>query len=189
MRKPHYWLALFAVLALGACATAGSIYGPARSSPAGSIGYSEKALPSGAYQVSFVAPESTSPAAGQDYALLRAADLTLSKGHTWFQLLTTITQVVQFDAPRQAIRTTESNMTCNTQGSGASGVGAQGIGCSFSNQQNSIAGVQDATQGAYVRRSVTTIAVLMGDGAKPAGDHVYDAKETADRLRASMTKQ
>ena len=71
-------------------------------------------------------------------------------------------------------------MTCNN--------GPQNMGCSYSMRDNSVGGVQVSGQAGYQTRLATTLSFIMGDGAKPAGDHVYDAKETADRLRAS-TKQ
>lgn len=179
MRNFCSWISLCAVLALAACTTAGgSIYGPAQPGLSSSIGYSEKELSTGAYQVSFVAPQSTSQADVQNYALRRAAELTLAKGHTWFRLLTSTTQVVQVEAPKQVMQQTTAQMTCNT------GNSPQGMGCSYGDQANSIAGVQFGGVTGGVNRLVTTISLVMGDGAKPEGAQVYDAKETAARLSA-----
>ncbi len=58
MRNFRSWIGLCAALALAACAAAGPLYGPAQSNLSSSLGYRDQELSTGAYQVSFVAPES-----------------------------------------------------------------------------------------------------------------------------------
>lgn len=178
MYKSHSWIVLLTLLALTACASAGSVYHPASPGLSNSVGYSDRQLSTGAYVVVFVAPQSAGAPAAQDFALLRAAELTLEKGHTWFELISTTTARIEVERPKQTFSQSEGNMTCNN--------GPQNMGCSYSMRDNAVGGVQVSGQAGYETRLATTLSLIMGDGAKPAGDHVYDAKETADRLRASM---
>ena len=176
-------LILLTLSALCGCVSPGSIYAPANANLSSSVGYRDSQLSTGAYQVTFTAPESAGMSGAQNFAMLRAAELTVSKGHAWFQLISTNTKKVEVERQRQTFQQTTANMTCNT------GMGAGGMGCTYSNlQDNSIAGVQMGSAGAYQTRLVTTLVFIMGDGAKPAGDHVYDAKETVERLRASVNQ-
>ncbi len=175
-------LALMTALFLTACAT-GPLYRAADANLSSSVGYRDQELSTGAYEVSFTAPESAGMSKTQDLALLRAAELTLAKGHVWFELITTNTKQVQVQRPHPSFQQSASNMTCNT------GNGAAGMGCSYSNTEgNSIGGMQMSGTGGYEARLITTLVFIMGDGQKPSSDHVYEAKATADHLRASVTQ-
>ena len=73
-------VALTAV-SLTACASL-SPYGP-QSSPSGQ-GYSEQRIESNRYQITYRGVGDPRPVA--DYALLRAADLTIENGNDWFEV-------------------------------------------------------------------------------------------------------
>lgn len=74
-------IVLFTVL-LGACATE-TPYKPADSR--GDYGYTETPLGDNRYRITFVGNSTTPAETVQDYALLRAAELTLTKGYDWFE--------------------------------------------------------------------------------------------------------
>ena len=81
MKRPV--LALAAALALTACATP-TVYQPASGPTA--VGYSEYRIEPGRYRVMFRGGGGAPPEQVMDYALLRAADLTLSQGYDWFRV-------------------------------------------------------------------------------------------------------
>ncbi len=58
------------------------------------------------------------------------------------------------------------------------------MGCSYADQDNTVAGVQFGAVTGGLSRIVATVSLVMGDGTKPAGVQVYDAQETATRLAA-----
>jgi len=190
MPKTSAWVSLAALMALAACASAGSVYHAASAGTKNSIGYSDEQVGTGGYRVSFVAPDTVGQQGVQDLALLRAAELTLSKGHTWFELVTTTTQEVQVGRPRQTFSQSSGNMECNSAASsgpmGSGGVTAGSMGCHYTYQGNSVAGVTMGTEGGYETRLINTIAFTMGDGAMPAGPQFYDAKSTVDKMKAEM---
>lgn len=74
-------IVLFTAL-LVACATE-TPYKPAEGR--GDYGYTETALDDNRYRITFVGNSTTPSETVQDYALLRAAELTLAKGYDWFE--------------------------------------------------------------------------------------------------------
>ena len=74
-------LLLIPMLVLSACSSAPT-YRPAES--AGDYGYQETKLEDNRYRISFHGSSITARNKVQDYALLRAAELTLLKGYDWF---------------------------------------------------------------------------------------------------------
>ena len=79
------WLTGMIVLStalLVACATE-TPYKPAESR--GEYGYAETPLGDNRYRITFVGNSSTPAETVQDYALLRAAELTLAQGYDWFE--------------------------------------------------------------------------------------------------------
>jgi len=83
MRKIQASLVLLA-LAVAACAPAGPTgYGP----KIGVYGYSEEKLETGAWKVTFTGSDRTTREAVENYALYRAAKLSLEKGATRFAVI------------------------------------------------------------------------------------------------------
>jgi hypothetical protein len=145
--------AVLATLALGACATE-----PTRFQPAGgpaSVGFSDMRIEPGRYRVTFNGGPGAPPAQVQDYALLRAANLTLADGYDWFRIT--------------------DRMTRQTGYSGASlglGIGGMSFG-RHSAVGGSVGTGIPLSGGASLS---TTLEVLMGKGARPQDGDVYDAR-------------
>lgn len=74
-------MVLFTALLVG-CATE-TPYKPAEER--GDYGYTETELGDNRYRITFTGNSSTPSETVQDYALLRAAELTLTKGYDWFE--------------------------------------------------------------------------------------------------------
>ena len=155
MRRLTMIIALCA--ALGACATAPTVYGPA--TRAQGVGFSEMRIEPGRYRVTFRGGPGAPIAQVSDYALLRAADLTLADGYDWFRVVDRyVAQSGADSGPRVSVGAGGGS------GGYSSGVGL-GVGTSFN-----LGGGPALTQ---------TIEVIMGRGAPPASaaGQVYNAAD------------
>ena len=155
MRRLTTIIALCA--ALGACATAPTVYGPA--TRAQGVGFSEMRIEPGRYRVTFRGGPGAPIAQVSDYALLRAADLTLADGYDWFRVVDRyVAQSGADSGPRVSVGAGGGS------GGYSSGVGL-GVGTSFN-----LGGGPALTQ---------TIEVIMGRGAPPASatGQVYNAED------------
>ena len=158
------WLIPVLALGLAACATA-PVYAPA-TTPNGA-GYSETQIENNRYFVSYRASGSADAALLQDYALLRAAELTLSRGADWFW----VDRRSLDDAPSNSGPRFGVSLGGGSFG-GRSGVGA-GVGVNIP-----IGGAQ----GQQARAA--TLEIRLGQGAKPDDPNSYDAAAVAANLRA-----
>ncbi len=149
---------------VAACATAPTRYQPAYG-PSG-VGFSEQRIESDRYRVSYRGGVGAPEAQVTDYALLRAADLTLGSGYEWF-----IVDQRYTDAPG-GYRDTGPRFSVGV-GSGSFGRSSSfgvGLGTSF------------PLGGASGPALATTLEVRMGRGPKPAGFNVYDARELKNTI-------
>jgi hypothetical protein len=156
-------LALLAALLLAACAT-GSIYHPASSLRG--VGYSEQKLETNRWRVSFTGDTATPAAVVQDYALLRAAELTLSLGDEWFTVAGRAT------VPQDS-------------GYGPSFfAGGLGPPCG-------IFGCRAALYGGFwydendEHRLSASLDIVVGKGPKPNDANTYDARDVANTIKAA----
>jgi len=158
-----------ALLALCACASAPT-YRPA--TRAGAPGYSESAIESNRYFVTYRAPGAADAALVQDYALLRAADLTLQNGRDWFWV---------------DRRTLDEDLAARRSGPSVGvgiGAGSWGgrSGGGVSVGVNFPLGGGSTTQ----RAQSATLEVRFGEGAKPDDPNAYDARAVAANIRARL---
>lgn len=165
------------VLTLAACATP-TPYRPA--DERGAQGYTETRLSDARYRVTFTGNTITERETVQDYALLRAAELTLQQGYDWFQ-------VVARDQDRKQRSYTSGGadfitpssttvvqrcglLTCDTAVATSPGF-STGFG----------AGVT-STSTAYV----SSLEITLGKGTIPKTADAYDARELARTLRERL---
>jgi hypothetical protein len=143
------------LLVLGLAACVGDIYQPA-ASPRG-VGWRQAQIEPDRYRITFTGASTTDVSTVQDLALLRAAELTLNKGRTWFR-------VVSSDVVSEEMRR----------------------GGSVLMPYRTLGGfliIEEYDNG----RIVATLEIVLGQGAKPEGDaHVYDAQVVANTIRARM---
>jgi hypothetical protein len=152
--------------ALAACATAPTVYGPATGGQA--VGFSEMRIEPGRYRVTFRGGPGAPMSQVSDYALLRAAELTLADGYDWFRVVDRyVAQSGSDGGPRLSVGAGGGS------GGYSSGVGV-GVGTSFN-----LGGGPALTQ---------TIEVIMGKGAPPAsaGGQVYNASEVRRTIGARI---
>lgn len=152
------------LLLLAACATQ-PLYSPAER-PDGP-GYWETRLTENRYRVSFVGRSTTSSEEVRNYALLRAADLTLDAGYDWFK-------IIERETEEQA-RRTEPRVSIGV------GTGCYPYGCRVIGSRWYSGVVLDSYH--YADRYRTSMEILMGKGTPEDPNTVYDARELSRNLR------
>jgi hypothetical protein len=160
-------LILIAAFALAACATAvGTAYAPADSK---GYGYRETKIESDRYRVSFAGDGATPRAVVEDYALLRAAELADANGYDWFRVV-------------------GRDLDVSDRGGVGLGLGVGGV--SYGSSSAVGVGVGGDVGNVGGRRYFTArLEVLMGKGAKPEGEDVYDARATIQAIRSRMNAE
>lgn len=161
-------LIITASFALAACASLPT-YAPATS--AGAAGYSETQVESNRYFVTYRSAGAADASLLQDYALLRAAELTLQRGRDWFWV---------------------DHRTLDGEGA-RSGGPSLGIGIGAGNWGrhtgvNVGVGVNIPIGGAPAgtRARAATVEIRLGEGAKPDDPNAYDAHALSANLRARL---
>lgn len=191
-----------AMLALGACQTATPAY-QAASAPGG-VGYFAAPVDEGRHAVSYTGGKGMTPAQVAEFALLRAAELTLASGQEWFAVLETESQKVQVGDLNNIAGRSGSVLTSEstTAGSGGDRTGAA-------------PGVEDAdvpggpTTGGFGGGDVpyqvlerwtpptvarTNLLIQMGSGNEAAFDdletapEIFSAQDVVTRIRAKMAR-
>lgn len=193
---------LAAVISLGACQTATPAY-QAASTPGG-VGYFSAPVDDGRHAISYTGAKGMTPAQVAEFALLRAAELTLASGQEWFAVLHTESQKVQVGDLNTIAGRSGSILTgeSTTAGSGGDRTGAG-------------PGVDDAgvpggpTTGGFGGGDVpyqvlerwnlptvprTTLIVQMGSGNQASFDgletapEILSAQAVVDQVRAKMAR-
>ena len=156
-------VAVASVLSLAACATAATTYGPAEGTDG--FGYSSQQIESGRHTVRFTGTSPTGSGLISDFALLRAAELTLAEGRSWFRVV---------------------NRGVEVRGGGGSGVSTSiGGGTSIGRGGGSYGGVGISFGGSPGASVYTaTLEILTGEGEPPADDaNVFMAEDVVRNLR------
>ncbi len=157
-----------AAFALSACASTPPSYTPAAS--ANAAGYSETQIESNRYFVTYRAPGSADAALIQDYALLRAADLTLQNNREWFWVdRRTLDGQGQSRGPSVGVGVGGGSY------GGRGGVGAS-VGMSF----------PLGNRGEQARAA--TLEIRFGEGLKPDDPNAYDARDISTNLRSRLAQ-
>lgn len=164
------FLIVAAAFGLAACATAAPPYAPA-ATPAGQ-GYSEQRIENDRYFVTYRAGQPADAALLQDYALLRAAELTLASGRSWFWVdRRSVDETNARSGPSVSVGVGSGSWSGNTH------VGV-GVGASFP-----IGG------GGGPRARAATVEIRFGEGARPDDPNAYDANSTSLNIRARLAAQ
>lgn len=160
-------IALAAAAALTAACASTPAYGPA--ADARSSGYSETRVENNRYFVTYRARNGADARLLEDYALLRAAELTVSQGQDWF--------IVDR-------RTTDMDDGRSSGPSVGVGVG----GGSYGGRSGGSVGVgfNIPLGGGGPRATTATLEIRTGTGAKPDDANAYDARAVASSLRARL---
>lgn len=160
-------IAIAALSVLAACASTPS-YAPAASQ--GGSGYTETQIENARYFVTYRASGAADASLLQDYALLRAAELTLQHGRDWFW-------VDRRTLDEQAARGGGPSIGVGIGGGNwgrRSGVSV-GVGVNF-----------PIGSPAGVRARSATLEIRLGEGVKPDDPNAYDAHALSANLRARL---
>jgi hypothetical protein len=160
-----------ALLALTACASAPPRYAAAASNQ--SAGYGEQQIETGRYIVSFRAPDGAEASVLQDYAMLRAADLTLASNHDWFW-------VDRRSLDDENMVHTGPSIGVGLGGARFGGHSAVGASVGF----NFPIGGQDR----HLARAAS-LDIRFGDGPKPDDVNAYDARSVSANIRTRLHPQ
>ena len=171
-------LAATAALALSACATA-TPYGPAGVNSR--FGYSEQRVDADRYRVSFSGNSVTSRDQVEMGLLLRSAELTVENGYDWFS---TVNRATDRDTRYQTIGDPFFNRYSPFWGPSWRYYGPRG----WSRWNDPFWGRDDLDVRQIDRYEATT-EIVMGRGAKPAGDaNAFDAREVIANIGGSVTR-
>lgn len=159
---PRLTFLAFATALLAACQTADPGYRPAKSSTG--YGYQEQIIETNRFQVSYRGQNTRE---ARDYALLRAAELTLSNGDDWFQIVSSYQD-------REATTRYNSGSGVSVGGSVGSG-GRSSIGVGI--------GIGIPLGGGAQQTPVTQhMEIVTGKGEKPDTPEAYNAHDVRANL-------
>lgn len=146
-----------ALFGLAACATP-TVYAPA-SGPRASVGFTDYRIETGRYRVTYTGGGGAPMSQVADYAMLRAAEVSVRDGYDWFRVVERRDQRVGgggAGGPRV-------NLGLGSGGYRRGGGVSVGVGTSF-----------DLSGGPAWSR---TLEVIAGKGAAPKDRDVYDARD------------
>ena len=150
------------VLALAACSSAPTVYGPAATSSA--AGYRQTKIEDDRYRVSFRANSDLKAPQVEDMALRRAAEIAVENGRDWFLVVNRFTDLAGGSSGG-------SGTSVGVGGSSGSYGSSSGVGIGFSFSPDT-------------RSYETTLEILLGNGAKPSSPDAYDARSILSRAPA-----
>lgn len=172
-------LLLLTVL-LTACATQ-TPYKPA--AERGAEGYTETRLTNDRYRISFRGNSLTPADTVRDYALLRAAELTLQEGQDWFQLIDSDT-----DKNVRSSTSVDSGFISPPQTSVYQRCGLLACDTTVVTTPGYASGPDLATT-TTTTSYTTTLDILIGKKPMPAKAESYDARQLAGNLRRLLQPQ
>ena len=162
--------AVFMSVVLIGCA---STNGYERASGAGDYGYTDTKLEDDRYRIEYRL-RGKNIGKAQDYALLRAAELTMAAGKDWFNVVDRDSDVDEGDGRRMTEIRTERRITrdCGLLGCRTTSSPTYGV---------------DSTIGRIDRdATVVVVEIVLGDGEKSDNANAYDAAQLADNIRSRM---
>lgn len=168
MKTLNYHIAIIAMITVTLMTGCASSPGYKAANGSG-YGYSETKISDDRYRVQYKARGDDSQPA-RDYAMLRAAELTLLQGYDWFVVVDRETQVERDQNPSGA---QVSNRTVVSRDCGL-------LTCDTNVHQvpTYSAGVSTGSRG----ETEVSIEIRMGKGVRPSSGDSYDAMEVRDNL-------
>ncbi|MBT8445458.1 MAG: hypothetical protein KJO13_11975 [Gammaproteobacteria bacterium] len=168
-------IAVIAVFAsLGACASSPSYVA---ADGANDYGHHSRKIAENRYRVNFNGNRNTSYEETRDYALLRAAELTLAEGNDWFQVVDRESQ------------TTETNREPESR-FGYQRAYYVSENCNLVSCSRSVRPAAWTTMDIDARRPDTkhthSLEIVMGQGEMPDDGHFYDAREVVRAIYQTM---
>ncbi len=163
-------------LCLGACAASPQYVA---AGDADDFGHYSTKLADNRYRVVYNGNDRIDLNKTKDYALLRAAELTLQEGYSWFEVVdrATTTKEKSFDRPHAGVSYEQSYEVERNCGL---------LGCSERVRPSRTAGVHVDTRSPEAQHSFA-LEILMGNGEMPQkGGNYYDASSVARSIWERM---
>lgn len=158
--KANFVLTCAALLALAACAAVGpAVYGPADKN---GYGYQDTRIEQDRYRIVYRGSGGMTPEQVEDYALRRAAELTLQEGYDWFRV-----------AGRDMAGEQRGGVSLGAGVGGSSYGSRTGVGVGVGGNLGSV-GAKD-----YF---TSRLEILMGSGEAPDDPEIYDARSVLDAV-------
>lgn len=175
MRTQMMFVALLSVL-MAACSSTTN-YQPAEKR--GGYGYTETALGKERYRVTFTGNSVTDKETVNDYALLRAAELTLQEGYDWFQLV---------NRDNESKSRTSNSISAVNEFGGSTTVYRR---CGLLSCDTVVAQTPGRISGGVSTSTTRTsyqasLEIKMGKDPMPDAAEAYNAQELASTLRRWM---
>lgn len=167
-------IAVFSVFILIGCASSTTNYIVA--DDAGDYGYSDRKLTDTRYRVSFTGNSRTPVDLVQDYALLRAAELTIEKNFDWFEVADRST------TPQVNPDTVGTEVAVSTRAGSHTRCGL--LRCSTTDYSPGYSFETIDFPGRR-QRYTASIEVIMGQGSGTS-NRAYNAREVIESLRAEI---
>lgn len=174
--RRHPAALIFSVLLLVGCASSQTPYAPA--SGVGQVGYSESQLSTDRYRVSYTGGGNSSLETVQDYALLRAAEITVAQNFSWFEI-----------ADRTTVPVVEENNAAKAEVAISTGISSQTrcglITCNTTRTSPDFPRtmVDFPDEREYF---VATMEIMMGNGEHERSANIYEAREVISSIRAEF---
>ncbi|MGQ4277508.1 CC0125/CC1285 family lipoprotein [Pseudidiomarina sp. E22-M8] len=162
-------------LVLAACASEPDY----RAAEDGGYGYTENQITDSQYQVKFKA-RGTDKGAATNYALLRAAEVTLQNDYDWFVITHRETQV-----DKETVRNTDFAYPT----SGDMMTYCNAIRCETRYYPRTAFSAGIHVGGRTDSDIVVTLDIKMGNGEQPESNYSYDASEVRDNLQPKKTEE
>lgn len=144
-----------------------------RSADNGRYGYSDAALGEDRHRVVFT-QRSGDVTAAMDYALLRAAELTLLEGREWFLVHDRQTVVEKDREPSVSLGASQQRVVERRCGL---------LGCNTTSRPAAMAGHVSAGSGSNRNEVQAILEIELGSGQRPESGNVYSAPDTRNALR------
>lgn len=159
------------ILTLGACASTPDYVAADK---AGDYGYYTRKISDDRYRVNYNGRRGTDIQDARDYAMLRAAELTLNKGYDWFQIVDRESSTVESREPEMQLgfgyeEARHVETRCGL------------LSCTRTVRPATYSRVQFDNRRRETRHS-HSIEILMGKGKMPDNGNYYDAKEVAKSI-------
>ena len=159
---------VFALLTLGACASTPDYVA---ADGANDHGYYARKISEGRYRVNYNGRNRTNLQDTRDYAMLRAAELTLNKGYDWFQIVDRETSTTESRDPAFQLGYGYEHARHVETSCGL-------LSCTRRVRPASYTHMQIDNQRQKTRHS-HSLEIVMGKGKIPEDGNYYDAKDVA----------
>lgn len=168
-------LIALAMLVLAACASDKALYVPAPKD--GDVGYTESRISADRYRVVFKGESGTPLETVQNYALLRAAEITVAQNYDWFEVAerTSTPLVEPSNSARAAVQVSTGTTRQTSCGL---------LGCTTTEAPSAPAFPQSQLEFSEREQSyVASIEMLMGEGSHERSADIYDARDVIASIR------